>query len=78
MSAQVDALLREVEARAQLPAPMMRRAIRTSAHVSQQRVADALGVTSVTVHRWEHGTCTPRGEMLVAYVDLLRRLEALS
>ncbi len=67
-------LLREVEASRQLPSPPIRKAIRESAHVSQGRMGEALGVHPVTVMRWERGQCVPRGENLVAYVELLQQL----
>lgn len=54
-----------------LPSPAHRRALRSSAGVSQVDAAAACGVTRSTFCRWEQGTRTPRGEHLAAYVDLL-------
>lgn len=68
----------EVRARRRLPTPSMRRAIRESAGVSQLRVASSLGVTRMTVSRWESGIREPRGEHLVSYVALLDELVDLT
>lgn len=61
----------EIRARRRLPTPAMARELRLAAGLSQARVARELGVTSVTVSRWEAGDRTPRGDLLVAYADLL-------
>lgn len=72
------ALLEEVrQARRQahrLPPPHLAKAIREAAGVSQQRLADELGVHRVSVARWELGLRRPRGRLLVAYTDLLDAL----
>lgn len=67
-------ITREVHARLRLPSPAMAREIRRAAGVSQMRLAHELGVTGVTVGRWESGSRSPRGDLLVAYVDLLDEL----
>lgn len=68
----------EVRARRRLPAPPMRRAIRESAGVSQLRVAGQVGVTRMTVSRWESGVREPRGDHLLSYVALLDELVELT
>ena len=68
----------EVVARRRLPAPAMAREIRLAAGVSQGRMAKELGVTSITVSRWEAGSRVPRGELLVRYVALLDELSSLT
>ncbi len=67
-------LLQEVRAARALPTPALARAIRQAAGVSQQRLADELGVGRVTVTRWEQGTRRPRGRLAVAYARLLQEL----
>jgi transcriptional regulator with XRE-family HTH domain len=67
-------LLEEVRRARRLPPPALARAIREAAGVSQQRVADELGVHRVSVARWELGRRRPRGQLLVAYNDLLDAL----
>jgi transcriptional regulator with XRE-family HTH domain len=52
----------------------MRRAIRVSRGLTQADVAECLSVHRETVARWEAGTRTPRGQVLVAYVELLNEL----
>jgi DNA-binding transcriptional regulator YiaG len=68
-------LRRKNAARRALPTPTTRRALRTAAALSQQDLADALGVHRETISRWERGTRTPRGDLLIAYTDLLRELK---
>lgn len=65
----------EVAAFASLPTPAMSRAIRTRAGVSQARLARELGVSRMTVNRWEAGSRRPRGLHLIAYVAVLSDLQ---
>jgi DNA-binding transcriptional regulator YiaG len=60
---------------AQLPAPWRRRQIRENARVAQHELAASLGVTTMTVNRWERGTTSPRGAHAAAYASLLEQLE---
>lgn len=50
------------------------RSVRVAAGLSTREVADAIGVTTVTVWRWEAGQRVPRGDAALAYLDLLDRL----
>ena len=59
-----------------LPSPAAARAIRLAAGVSQQRLADELGVHPLTVARWEEGLFRPNGRSRRAYVELLAALKA--
>jgi transcriptional regulator with XRE-family HTH domain len=68
--------MEEVRARRQLPEPVMRRAIRKAAGVSQKRAGEEIGVTHQAIARYEDGTRTPRGALLRAYVALLEALRA--
>lgn len=70
------ALLDEVRARKLVPNRLEAKAIRERAGVSQQRLADELGVHVLTVSRWENGTRHPRPEIQGRYAELLRALEA--
>ena len=67
----VRALLR---APADLPEPAERRSLRETAGVSQQQLADALGVTRAAISHWETGTRSPRGELRHRYVSAIRVL----
>lgn len=58
----------------ELPDPATRGAIRKRANVTQRQLAEALGVTRVTVARWEIGTRSPRGELLDDYLEALQEL----
>lgn len=68
----------EVRAKRRMPSPTMARELRRAAGLSQGRLAKELGVTRVTVARWELGTRSPRGELLIAYVELLDTIRAAS
>ncbi len=68
----------EIRARRRLPSPAMARELRKAAGVSQLRVAQELGVTRMTISRWETGDRVPRGALLVRYVALLDQLTELT
>ncbi|MGK5628441.1 helix-turn-helix transcriptional regulator [Streptomyces sp. URMC 123] len=65
----VDALLDEV-----LPPPRVRQQLRLAAGLSQQEVADAVGVKRLAVARWELGQAHPRRPHRSVYMHLLKRL----
>ncbi|WP_424217721.1 helix-turn-helix domain-containing protein (plasmid) [Streptomyces sp. BI20] len=69
----VDALL---EQSLDLPAPAARARLRKAAKLTQEQVAEALGVTRYQVIRWERGTAEPRQPHLAAYRRLLDGLAA--
>lgn len=71
-------LLSEVAAAASLPTPAIARALRVRAGISQARIARELGVSRMTVSRWESGAHRPRGVHLVAYGALLRDLHRIA
>jgi DNA-binding XRE family transcriptional regulator len=58
----------------QLPSPAERQEIRTKARVSLHRLGQAIGVSAVTVMRWERGDAEPTLEHAVAYRRLLDQL----
>ncbi|MFH8797561.1 helix-turn-helix transcriptional regulator [Streptomyces sp. NPDC017941] len=67
----VDALLdREPD----LPEPRVRAALRRADRLTQQDVADALGVHRIQVSRWETERADPRNPHRRAYARLLRGL----
>ncbi|MGP4024386.1 helix-turn-helix transcriptional regulator [Actinomadura sp. 3N407] len=67
-------LVDELRARVPLPTPAEARRIREAAEVTQERMAEELGVHRVTVARWEDGTRRPRGKTRDAYATLLAEL----
>lgn len=67
-------LPRKVRAHRDLPPPILRRAIRQAAGLTQQDLADPCEVDRATVSRWESGARRPRGPDLVRYSELLRSL----
>jgi transcriptional regulator with XRE-family HTH domain len=69
-------LLDEVREALTLPPPAVARAIREAAGVTQERMAEELGVHRVTVARWEQTSGrSPRGELRARYARLLRELQ---
>lgn len=69
-------LIEEVREGRQLPTPSTARAIRIAAGVSQQRLADELGVQRNTVSRWEAGERHPSPLLRARYARLLIQLDA--
>lgn len=55
----------------QLPPRGERRRLRTRVGLSQQDIADAVGVSRESVCRWETTDAVPRNEHLVRYVEVL-------
>ena len=70
----IDQVISRARARQQLrAAPAIARALRQQAGLTQADIAEALGVSRITVCRWELGQRVPRGELAVRYLALLRR-----
>ncbi|MFK3734690.1 helix-turn-helix transcriptional regulator [Streptomyces sp. NPDC088090] len=65
----VDALLDDV-----LPPPPVRARLRLAAGLTQQEVAEVVGVKRVAVARWELGQTYPRRPHRAVYLHLLNRL----
>lgn len=65
-----------LQVRLDLPPPEERRRIRGD--LTQQELADAIGVTPQAVSHWEAGTRTPRGAVLDRYVEALNALRVAS
>ncbi|OKJ48603.1 regulator [Streptomyces sp. CB02009] len=65
----VDALLDDL-----LPPPRVRAKLRIAAGLTQQEVAEAVGVKRLAVARWELGETHPRRPHRAVYLHLLNRL----
>ncbi|MEU2147876.1 MULTISPECIES: helix-turn-helix transcriptional regulator [Streptomyces albovinaceus subgroup] len=65
----VNALLEDV-----LPTPRVRQQLRLAAGLTQQEVAEAVGVKRLAVARWELGQTHPRRPHRAVYIHLLKRL----
>ena len=74
MTELLEHLLAQASIRRSLPEPPLRRVLRQRAGLSQQEIADSLGVNRVSVTRYENGQRTPRGQLGVDYAQLLDRL----
>ena len=74
-AARAEELARRVRA-AQLPPPAERVRVRQTAHATLDDFAVALGVSQMTVSRWERGETEPRLEQRVMYALLLREVAA--
>ncbi|MFD0153162.1 sigma factor-like helix-turn-helix DNA-binding protein [Streptomyces sp. NPDC055721] len=59
-----------------LPTPKERRRLREALALSEEQVAEAMGVTKATVKAWETGRSSPRGRKRDAYAKLLNASEA--
>ncbi|MFJ7069866.1 helix-turn-helix domain-containing protein [Streptomyces sp. NPDC101115] len=57
--------------RSDLPEPDERRQIREAAGLSQQEIADALGVSRSAIAQWEQGVRYPRERYRAAYAEAL-------
>jgi DNA-binding transcriptional regulator YiaG len=72
-------LTKEILEARRLPPPLVARAIRCAAGVSQAQLARELGVRRVTVARWEKVGAAwsrrPRGELRRRYTELLEELQ---
>ncbi|MEV5526377.1 helix-turn-helix transcriptional regulator [Streptomyces prunicolor] len=62
--------------RSDLPAPEQRRSIREAVGISQQELADIVGVSRQAVTAWEAGDRYPRKAQLARYVEALTALKA--
>ncbi|MFI8510659.1 helix-turn-helix domain-containing protein [Streptomyces sp. NPDC085460] len=58
-----------------LPTPKERRRLREALSLSEEQVAEAMGVTKATVKAWETGRSSPRGRKREAYAKLLAGTE---
>ncbi|MFF1507656.1 sigma factor-like helix-turn-helix DNA-binding protein [Streptomyces sp. NPDC058326] len=58
-----------------LPTPKERRRLREALALSEEQVAEAMGVTKATVKSWETGRSAPRGRKREAYAKLLGSYE---
>ncbi|MEU6928702.1 helix-turn-helix domain-containing protein [Streptomyces sp. NPDC046374] len=56
---------------ASLPSPKERRRLREALSLTEEQVAEAMGVTRATVRAWETGRSAPRGRKCEAYAKLL-------
>ena len=75
----LDDLIGQARLRRELPEPGRRRYLRERAAISQGALADAVGVRTSAISRWESGKRQPRpGRALAAYVEALGRLAALA
>lgn len=74
MTATADYIRSRLGVRLELPQPDERRALREQAGLTQQEMADAIGVTRAAISQWEAGTRTPRGPLLDRYVEAIRAL----
>ena len=74
MTTTLDDLLARRERLRRLPEPRIRRLLRERAGLSQDELAEALGVSRPAVTRWELSQRTPRGDLAERYAVALDRL----
>lgn len=73
-AAMTQALVDKMRARQELPPPAVRRTLREAAGLSREDIAREVGCSRQAVLHWESGRCSPRGPLLVAYVDVLKAI----
>jgi DNA-binding XRE family transcriptional regulator len=73
-AAVVDVSLAERVRLSQLPPPTVRSGIRRRARASLREMGQELGVSPMTVLRWEQGSTVPRLAHAIAYRQLLDAL----
>lgn len=66
--------IEQARVRLRLPPPAERRRLRQRAGLSQLVIGRTLGVSAVTVCRWERGARTPSRRLAPLYADVLDRL----
>jgi DNA-binding transcriptional regulator YiaG len=72
----LDEAIAEAQARRELPDPTEARRLRQRAGLTQQQIAEAIGVSRFAVCHWETGVRQPRGPAARLYLAVLRRLVA--
>jgi DNA-binding transcriptional regulator YiaG len=77
-NATIERLSEQARVRKALPPPAARRAIRLAAGATLGDVGEVIGVSKQAVHHWESGIAQPRGENLVAYVQVLDLLRGIA
>ncbi len=70
----LTAALQRRKRRRQLPPPAARRQLRERLGLTQEDIAEALGVDRASISRYEAGARVPRGPIAEAYIELLERL----
>lgn len=70
----VEELVETSRLRRSLPPPPVARDLRQRAGVSQEELAEPLGVTGACISRWETGSRKPRGPRVDAYARALAAL----
>jgi transcriptional regulator with XRE-family HTH domain len=71
----VEALLAEIRAKKSLPPPAQRKGIRVAAGARRRPTAAAVGISEMTLWRWESGERSPSGKYLERYLEVLRLLQ---
>jgi transcriptional regulator with XRE-family HTH domain len=69
-----SSLIEDVRAARRLPEPEEARFLRRAAGLTQRQIADELGVSALTVTRWEAGTHRPQPRHRAAYARVLDEL----
>lgn len=78
MTATAEKIRSRLRIRLELPPPQERRELREASDLTQQELADAIGVTRAAISQYEAGKRTPRGPLLDRYVEALRALREVA
>ena len=71
----LETALEQARKRRALPSPRVRRELRRRLGISQEVIAQAVGVSRITLLHYEFGRRRPSGERLERYLDVLDRLK---
>lgn len=74
----MNQLIAQAKALRDLPTPERAKCIRAAAGITQDVLAEEVGVHRVTIARWEAGLTRPGGAPGVKYARLLRQLEKVA
>lgn len=78
MAIELADLMEKARFARQLPQPEVCRALRRSAGLTQEDLADTVGVSRQAIAAYEAGDRRPRGEHLRRYVEVLRALSEVA
>lgn len=73
-----DRIVQLANARRRVRDSKTARDIRIRAGLTEEDMAQALGVTQSTISRWEGGSRQPRGDAAIRWAELLAKLERVN
>jgi transcriptional regulator with XRE-family HTH domain len=78
MNKRLQAVIERAQHRQSLPPPEARRLLRLMAGVTQQELADTLGISAASLCRYECGHRNPIGRIRLRYIQVCEELARVS